>query len=437
MTLSLDRSRQLQEKAHRLIPGGSHTYAKGDDQYPEQAPGFLVRGSGSHVWDPDGNEYIEYGMGLRAVTLGHAYPSVVEAAYKQMLMGANFIRPAPIEVECAERLLSFIPAADMVKFAKDGSTVNTAALTLARAYTGRDMVAVCADHPFFSYNDWFMGTTPVDAGIPKVIKDLTVTFSYNNLDSVRELFEKHPGRIACLIMEPAKNADPKDGFLHKTQELCHQNGALFILDEMITGFRVHQGGGQRLFDVEPDLSTWGKALANGFALSALAGKREIMELGGLHHNKERVFLLSTTHGAEAHAMAAAIATMCVYEHEPVIEHLYRVGERLANGVNQAIDEYSLQGYVAVMGRPCNLMFATRDQNKKDSQAFRALLMQELIRRGVIGPSFIVSYSHSDADIDFTIEAVAGALNVYRRALEDGVEAHLMGRPLKPVYRRYN
>jgi glutamate-1-semialdehyde 2,1-aminomutase len=162
-----------------------------------------------------------------------------------------------------------------------------------------------------------------------------------------------------------------------------------------------------------------------------------MELGGLRHDKERVFLLSTTHGAETHAMAAAIATMNVYEQEPVIEHLYRVGERLAKGVNQAIEEYELQGYVAVLGRPCNLMFATRDQNKKDSQAFRALFMQELIRRGVIGPSFIVSYSHSDADIDFTIEAVAGALDVYRRALEEGVERYLVGRPLKPVYRRYN
>jgi len=436
-TLTLDESRRLQEKAHRLIPGGAHTYAKGDDQYPEQAPGFIVRGRGCHVWDADGNEYIEYGMGLRAVTLGHAYPSVIEAAYKQMLLGTNFIRPAPIEVECAERLLGFIPAADMVKFAKDGSTVNTAAITLARAYTGRDMVAVCADHPFFSYNDWFIGTTPLDAGIPKVIKDLTVTFRYNNLASVQELFDKYPGRIACLIMEPAKNDDPKDGFLHKTRELCHRNGALFILDEMITGFRVHNGGGQGLYDIEPDLSTWGKALANGFALSALAGKREIMELGGLRHDKERVFLLSTTHGAETHAMAAAIATMNVYEQEPVIEHLYRVGERLAKGVNQGIEEYELQGYVAVLGRPCNLMFATRDQNKKDSQAFRALFMQELIRRGVIGPSFIVSYSHSDADIDFTIEAVAGALDVYRRALEEGVERYLVGRPLKPVYRRYN
>lgn len=437
MTLSFDKSRTYQKKAHQLIPGGCHTYAKGDDQYPVLAPPFIERGSGCHVWDADGNEYIEYGMGLRAVTLGHAYPQVVEAAYKQMLTGANFSRPAPIEVACAEQLLSFVPAADMVKFAKDGSTVTTAALTLARAFTGRDMVAVCADHPFFSYNDWFMGTTPLDAGIPRVIKELTVTFRYNDLESVQDLFEKYPDRIAALILEPVKNEDPKDGFLCKTHDLCRQNGTLFILDEMITGFRVHKGGGQKMYEVEPDLSTWGKAMANGFALSALAGKREIMELGGLHHDKERVFLLSTTHGAETHAMAAAMATMCVYQHEPVIEHLYRQGERLMKGVNQVIDGYNLSGHVAVLGKPCSLVYATRDKDKKDSQTFRALFMQEIIKRGVLGPSFILSYSHSDADIDRTIEAVAGALGVYRQALESGVERFLVGGPTKVVYRRYN
>lgn len=431
------QSRALQSKSHDLIPGGAHTYAKGDDQFPAEAPGFIARGQGCHIWDVDGNEYIEYGMGLRAVTLGHAYPSVVEAAYKQMLLGANFNRPTPIELECAEQLLSFVPNADMVKFAKDGSSVTTAAVKLARAFTGRNKVALCADHPFFSYNDWFIGTTSVDAGIPQAVKDLTVTFRYNNLESVEAIFANNPGEIACMILEPVKGEDPKDNFLHKAMEICHRNGALFILDETITGFRLHNGGGQGYYNIDADMSTWGKAIANGFALSALVGKREVLELGGIRHDKERVFLLSTTHGAETHALAAAMATMQVYKDEPVVEHLAKQGERLAHGVNQVIEEYGMQGYFYVAGKPCMLVFGTRDANKKDSQYFRALFMQEMIKRGVLGPSFIVSYSHSDDDIDKTIEAVAGSLAVYRKALEDGVDKYLVGGPTKPVYRKFN
>ncbi len=296
--MQFDQSRLLQKKAHALIPGGAHTYAKGDDQYPMLSPGFIARGQGCHVWDVDGNEFIEYGMGLRAVTLGHAYPSVLAAAAKQIQSGANFGRPTPIEVDCAEKLLSFVKGADMVKFAKDGSAVITAAFKLARAHTGRDKIAFCKDHPFFSYNDWFMGSTAMDSGIPKSERTLTATFRYNDLDSVREMFKKNPGQIAGMILEPVKGDDPRDGFLHKAMDICHEHGALFILDEMITGFRLHNGGGQTHYNIVPDMSTWGKAIANGFALSALIGKREIMELGGIQHtDRERVFLLSTTHGA--------------------------------------------------------------------------------------------------------------------------------------------
>ena len=232
---------RLRIASHRRIPGGCHTYAKGDDQFPEMAPAFIERGRGCHVWDLDGSEFIEYGMGLRAVTLGHAYPAVLEAVRRQLELGTNFTRPSPIEVECAESVLSVIEGADQIKFTKDGSTATTAALKLARAHTGRDMVAFCADHPFFSYDDWFIGKTAMGAGSPKAVTDLSATFRYNDLKSVQRLFEEHPGRIACLIMEPAREDDPADGFLHKTKELCHRNGAVFILDENITGFRWHLG----------------------------------------------------------------------------------------------------------------------------------------------------------------------------------------------------
>jgi glutamate-1-semialdehyde 2,1-aminomutase len=435
--VNLHRSKALQQKSHTLIPGGCHTYAKGDDQYPECAPAFIAKGQGCHVWDVDGNEFIEYGMGIRAVTLGHAYPPVVEAAYRQMLLGNNFTRPATIEVECAEELLGMIDGAEMVKFAKNGSDVTTAAIKLARAYTRRDLVAVCAEHPFFSVDDWFIGSTPMASGIPLPMRNLTVKFHYNDLASIESLFEEHPGEIACVMLEAETTEPPMNNFLHELQRLCKKNGALLIFDEMITGFRLHNGGAQAFYGIVPDLSTFGKAMGNGFAISALLGKREIMELGGLYHDKERVFLLSTTHGAENHSLAAALETMQIYQQQPVVEHLFRQGDRLAKGVNSAIAESGLQDYFQLAGKPCNLIYITRDQDQNRSQAFRTLFLQEIIKRGLIAPSLVVSFSHTDRDIDTTIEAIGESLNVYRKALAEGVEKYLVGRPVKPVFRPFN
>jgi len=436
-TTDYSRSRALQPRAHELIPGGAHTYAKGDDQFPVEAPGFMVRGKGCHAWDLDGNEFIEYGMGLRSVTLGHAYPSVIEAAHRQMQLGVNFTRPAKIEVDLAEAMLELVDGADMVKFAKNGSDVTTAAVKLARACTGRDLVAICADQPFFSTDDWFIGTTQMNAGIPAVISDLTLKFRYNDLESLRSLFDQYPDRIACVLFEAEAMTPPEPGFLAGVKALCDRKGSLLIFDEMITGFRWHIGGAQKFHGVTPHLSTFGKAMGNGFAIAALMGKREIMRLGGLDHDEPRVFLLSTTHGAETHALAASLEVIRIYQREDVIGHLWRAGERLRDRVDRSVAGHGLQRHFKVLGRPCNLVFATCDAEMKPSQEFRTLFLQELIRRGVIGPSFVVSYSHSDADIDRTAEVVHQALEVYRKALEDGVGRYLEGRPVQPVNRRYN
>jgi glutamate-1-semialdehyde 2,1-aminomutase len=433
-----DTSKRLRERAHALIPGGSHTYAKGDDQYPVLAPGFITRGLGCHVWDADGNEYIEYGMGNRAVGLGHAYPSVVEAARKALADGCNFTRPTPIEIACAETFLGLVTGAEMVKFCKDGSDATSGAVRLARAYTGRDLVAICGDHPFFSVDDWFIGTTRMNAGIPQATRDLTLSFRYNDVASVQALFAQHPGKIAACVLEAARTEEPRGDFLHELQRLCRANGALLVFDEMITGFRWHNGGAQKVYDVVPDLSCWGKAMSNGFSVSALAGKREYMRLGGLDHtDKPRVFLLSTTHGAETHALAAAMAVMQVYGTEPVIERLYRQGSRLKSGAEEAIRRRGLDAFVKIAGRPCCLLYATLDRDGKPSQALRSLFLQETIKRGVIMPSLVVSYSHSDADVDATVAAIDGALEIYARALEDGAERYLVGRPSEIVYRAYN
>jgi glutamate-1-semialdehyde 2,1-aminomutase len=433
--INTSRSSQLRQKAHRLIPGGCHTYAKGDDQYPQLAPGFIKAGKGCLVWDVDGNEFIEYGMGLRAVTLGHAFEPVLEAVRAQLVFGSNFTRPAPVEVECADALLSLVEA-DMVKFTKDGSTANTAAVRLARAYTGRDLVAICADDPFLSYNDWFIGTKAMPAGIPMANRRMVLNFPYNDIDAVRRLFAEHPRDIACVMLELERTVEPTNDFLSDLRDLCSKHGTLFIADEMITGFRWHLGGAQKCYSIEPDLSTFGKAMANGFAVSALAGRREIMELGGISHDRERVFLLSTTHGAETHALAAAIKTMQVYKEKDVIGHLYQQGRRLQEGILKIATANRVGGFFDIIGKPCNLVYVTRDDRMQPSQVYRALFLQELIRNGVLAPSFVVSFSHLDEHIDRTIEAVDAALWVYRRALDEGPEKYLVGPPVKPVFRPY-
>jgi glutamate-1-semialdehyde 2,1-aminomutase len=430
------RGKQLAARLRKVVPGGCHTYNKGDDQYPELAPPLIARGKGCHVWDVDGNEFIEYGMGSRAVILGHAYPRVIEAVRASLELGTNFTRPAPQELACAEAFLGLIDGAEMVKFTKDSSTAVSAAVKLARRATGRDLIAICADHPFFSYDDWFICSTTADGGIPRVIYDQTVQFHYNDLASLRAQFAAHRGKIAAVVLEPARIEEPAPGFLAELVALCRAEGAVAIFDETTTGFRWHTRGAQGLYGVVPDLSIFGKAMANGFSQSALAGKRELMHWGGRDRLDEDVFLLSTTHGAETPAVVAAIATMEIYRTEPVVEHLHRAGDRLAEGLRQASARHGLSAHVMPVGRGCSLFFGTRDPDGKPSQPFRTLFLQELIKRGVLSPSFVVSYSHTDADIDRTIDAVDGALAVYARAMAAGtVDGLLVGPPSRPVFGR--
>jgi glutamate-1-semialdehyde 2,1-aminomutase len=431
------QSIRLQKRFHDLIPGGAHTYAKGDDQFPEGMAPYIVKGKGCRVWDVDGNEYIEYGSGLRSVTIGHAIDPIINAVCNQMKSGANFGRPATIELECAEEFLRLIEGADMVKFCKNGSDAADGAIKLARAYTGRDMVGICGSHPFLSVSDWFIGSTPMDGGVPDAIKKLTTKFYYNDLASAEKMFSDFPNQISCVVLEAEKIEPPADNFLHKLRDLCHKNGAVFILDEMITGFRWHLGGAQKKFEIVPDLSSWGKALGNGFAISALAGKREIMELGGLYHDKERVFLLSTTHGAETHALAAAIATIKFYKAHNVIQKLYEQGQKLEDGVMKASRDLNLQDKVAILGPPCCSVYTSRDQDNQPSQPFRTLFIQETMKRGLLMPSSIVSYSHSDADIAETVEKIHEVLVIYKKALNEGIEKYLQGRSIQPVWRKYN
>jgi glutamate-1-semialdehyde 2,1-aminomutase len=429
-----ERSNRLQARLHDLVPGGAHTYARGSDQYPEFMAPVLVRGRGCRVWDADGNEFVEYGMGLRSVTLGHAYQPVNDAVCAAVADGVSFSRPTVHELGAAEDFLRLVPGADMVKFAKNGSDVTTAAVKLARAVTGRVKVAIC-DQPFFSTDDWYIGTTAMAGGIPEAITRQTARFRYNDLSSLADCLRDND--VACVVMEAATaTAEPEPGYLAAVRELCDRAGTLLVFDEMITGFRWSAGGAQAVYGVTPDLSCWGKAMGNGFPLAALAGKREFMELGGLRTDRDRVFLLSTTHGPETAALAAFRSVVAAYTHDDPISRMERAGRLLAEGVTAAAAEQELSAHVQVIGRPSCLVFATRDPQLEPSQAYRALFLQELLHHGVLGQSFVTSAAHDDAAVAQTIDAVRSALQVYRRAIDQGsVDGLLKGRPVAPAIRR--
>ncbi|PVZ08006.1 glutamate-1-semialdehyde 2,1-aminomutase [Actinomycetospora cinnamomea] len=427
-------SARLQARLHELVPGGAHTYARGSDQYPEHMTPVIDHGRGARVWDVDGNSYVEYGMGLRSVTLGHAYEPVNAAVRAVLDRGLSFSRPSRLELDAAEDFLDLVPGAEMVKFAKNGSDATTAALKLARAATGRDLVAV-ADQPFFSTDDWFIGSTPMHAGIPATTRAGTLGFTYNDLGSLRALFDTHPGRVAAVFLEAATALhDPAPGFLEGVRELCTAEGAVLVFDEMITGFRWSAHGAQTVYGVTPDLSTWGKAMGNGFPVSALAGRRDLMERGGLRTDAERVFLLSTTHGPETVGLTAFRAVVEAYRREDPVTTMAVQGAKLAEGANAVIAAAGLADHVDVVGHPACLVFRTRDGDGRPSQEMRTVFLAELLRRGVLGQSFVISAAHTDTDVEQTVAAVEAALPTYERALTHGAASVLDGRPVAPALR---
>lgn len=432
------RSQDAQARLHELVPGGAHTNARGSDQYPEAMTPIIVRGQGARVWDLDGNWFVEYGMGLKAVTLGHGYEPVVRRVCEAAAAGVNFSRPSEWELLAAERFVEMVPTADMVKFAKNGSDVTTAAVKLARAATGRDVVAVCRTQPFFSVDDWFMATSAMPTGIPQAVRDLTASFIFNDLDSLQDLLRAYPGRIAAVVMEPATGTvEPAPGFLEGVRALADDDGFVLVFDEMITGMRWSAAGAQSVYGVTPDLSTWGKALGNGFSVSALAGKRALMELGGLNTDESRVFLLSNTHGAETTGLAAYLAVADAYAERDVVGMMEAQGEKLRSSLTAAIADAGMSDYIAVFGRASALVFGTKDHEGAPSQPFRTLFLQELLKRGVLGQSLVISAAHTDEDIAVTNAAVAAASAVYARAIADrSTDGYLAGRPVAPAIREF-
>jgi glutamate-1-semialdehyde aminotransferase/spore coat polysaccharide biosynthesis protein SpsF (cytidylyltransferase family) len=429
---------------HLLIPGGCHTYSKGDDQFPLLSPAAIVKGKGSHIWDVDGNEFLDCSMGLTSVTLGHAYEPIINAVKTELDNGVNFQRPSYLEKVMAEKFLDLVPGHDMIKFSKNGSIVTTAAVKLARAYTGRKLVAFPGDHPFYSYDDWFIGKTACNKGVPNEISELSVTFKGCDIQSMKAMFEKYPNQIACVITEPEKNAcanctceNKIDEFLKQAIELCHANGALFIADEMVTGFKTEFPGTITKYGLNPDMATWGKGIANGFSFCALTGKKEIMELGGItREGEEKVFLISTTHGGETHGLTAAMATINEYKTKNVIAHNHSIGNKLIDLCNQLIVENSLSDFINILPSVWMPVFIFKDANKEVCQGYRTLFLQEMIKKGVLFQGiFVPCYSHTEDDVYYFSKAFSESIEVYKMALKDGYSKYLVGNPAKAVFRK--
>lgn len=424
-------------RLHKVIPGGAHTYSRGDDQFPDNAPQILTRGKGAYVWDPNGKKYLDYGMGLRSVILGYANEKVDSAAYEGIKRGNNLTRPTTIELEVAEEICSLIPCAEMVKFAKHGSVVTTAALRLSRAYTKRKYVICCKQHPFFSFDDWFIGTTPMNAGIPEECYNLTLKFNYNDLESLKELFDRYEEQIACIIMEPVTTVPPKNGFLRDVKKLCSEKGAVLIFDETITGFRWDLKGAQNYFNVIPDLATFGKAMANGFSLAALTGKEEIMRLGGIYHDKERVFLLSTTHGPEMSSLFACKATIEIMKEEKVIEHIWRYGEKLIKEIKAILKEERLEDKFIIEGYPCSPSYTCMDAKGEPSFKMKTLFMEKLLNFNIMMPWIALSYAHREKEFEITLNGIEQSLKIYKKAIEDPEKYIESKRIIKPIFRKFN
>lgn len=446
----------FQKRLNKVIPGGAHTYSRGFDQFPSNAPQILERGKGAYVFDSKGKSYLDYGMALRAVTVGYSNDRVNNAAINQINNGNNLTRASLVELKAAELFVDLIPGVEMVKFAKNGSNATTAAVKIARSYTGKNYVCVPKQHPFFSYDDWFIGTTPIKKGIPKINYSNSLPFDYNDISSLQNLFHKYPDQIACVILEPATSEVPfpfspcslnskkptlennMSHFLKEVREICDKNNALLIADEMITGFRWSIKGASDYFGIKPDLFTFGKAMANGFSVSAVGGKMEIMKVGSIDiEGTERTFLLSTTHGAEMCGLGAFIETVKLYKEKKICDHLWKYGESLRNGINSIAKELEINEYFKMIGPSICLNYLTKDNDLKNCLKFKTLFMQEMAKNKVLIPWIAVSLSHKQNELEITLDAARKSLKIYKDALNNGIDKYLKGPAVKPVFRSIN
>ncbi len=420
-------SERLLAKALDVIPTGSQTFSKSYYAYPRgAAPMLLERGKGSRVWDVDGNEYIDFVSSLLCVSLGYCDPEVDAAVMAQLQNGVSFSLPHRLEAEVAELLVDMIPAAEMVRFAKNGTDVTSAAIRLSRAVTGREHVAVGGYH---GWQDWYIGSTTRDLGVPGGVKELTHSFKYNDIASLQALFDRYSGQLAAVILEPMTFDLPQAGFLEQVKALCEIHGTVLIFDEMITGFRFSTGGAQAYFGVTPDLATFGKGMANGFPLSAIVGSRALMK------SMDEIFF-SGTFGGETLSLAAARATLMKMRQQNVAGALIEQGQGLKDAVTGLIEQQQLQDYCAISGFPSWTLLTIKDNARYGGLELKSLFIQECARRGILmNATHNLSFAHSDQDIARLLEVYAEVLPLLRTVTENATFAeHFKGDVLRPVFK---
>lgn len=421
------QSDKLYERALPIMTPVTQTLAKGPGQYVNGvAPKYLKRGKGSHVWDVDGNEYLDYNMAIGPLSLGYCYPRVDEAIIAQLKDGITFSMMHELEVVLAELVHEIIPNAEAIRISKTGADVTSAAIRVARAYTGRKKVLCCGYH---GWHDWYISVTSRSSGIPEDVKALTSTFEYNDLDSVRHALDED---VACVILEPFVFEAPKDNFLQGLKDLCDANGTLLIFDEMWTGFRIALGGAQEYFQVTPHLACYSKAFANGMPISLLTGRKEIMDLF-----KEEVFFF-TTFGGEALSLAAAIATIQEMKEKNVSAWLAEKGRRLKDGYNTLAAHLGIAHYTKCTGYDCRTLVSF-DASAGNPLELKSFVQQELIRRGILWSGMHnMSFSHTDADVDYTLAVYREVLGLLKEAVSrQEVGSLLRGSTIEPVFRKVN
>lgn len=420
-------SEALLERALKTIPLGSQTFSKSKTQYPfGVSPYFITRGQGSRVWDADGNEYLDFISSLCSITLGYNDPDVNAAVKAQLEDGVIFSLPHPLEMEVAERIVDMVPCADMVRFGKNGSDATAGAIRLARAHTNRDRVAVCGYH---GWQDWYIGSTARHRGVPQAVRDLTHTFPYNDLDALEKLLKAHPGEFAAVILEPMNVAEPQPGYLEGVARVTRAHGALLVFDETITGFRYAPGGAQEYFGVTPDLATFGKGLANGYPLSAVAGRADLMKL------MEEIFF-SFTFGGETLSLAASAAALDKLKRCQVTDRLAALGTRLMTGLRERITRHNVGELISLAGHPSWSFLMLKDTPHASQWATKTLLLQSLFERGVLSlGTHNLNYAHSEADIDRLLAVYDEVFPLLRAgALEGRMSELLRCPPLEPLFK---
>lgn len=394
-------SQRLLKKARRLIPGGHHLSGR---PLVEHGPMYMRRGRGCRVWDVDGNEFIDYQMAFGPFLLGYTRDEVDQAAFEQVRQGHLLSLNHPLHVTFIERLVRWAPGAEMGLFFKTGSEATTAALRLARRHTRRRKVARCGYH---GWHDWCI---PLEDYVPEGLDEQVLPYEAAQPATLESLLKAQDGQVAAVILSPEMVCNPQPVIFQELQRLTHQAGAVFIMDEIKTGFRTKPGTISQYLGVTPDLLTLSKALGNGWPVAAVVGKGEIMRRGeGMHYS-------ATFHGETA-GLAAALAVLDILEREPVTQHVWQLGQSLIDGLNRLAERHGVPAEAYGEPLPPMPFFAFRHPDSEVNLRLRESFYGGMLARGVLmhpRHMWFISYAHSEADIQTTLEAadqVLGSLAV--------------------------